>query len=227
VARTVIGAGVVVVLGAGAPRESSSDEAAKACAASFEQAQALQKSLRLEAARVAAVACTASTCPAFVRDVCVPLVASIDAAQPTLVLSAQDSTGTDLVSVRVDLDGKLLVPRLGADAVAVDPGEHSVRFIFGAEPPVEQHLLLRVGEKNRAVKATFPSPRSARLPLRLSSRVHPSRPRRRREDRYGRPCSWGRRARSPSASRLVSARTPRVRPTTSGRRALPPAARRR
>lgn len=137
------------------PGDARADEAAKACAASFEQAQSLQKELKLSAARVSAALCMTNRCPAFVRDACIPLVSSIEAAQPTIVLSVQDGAGADLVAVRVDIDGQLLVPKLGADAVPVDPGEHTLRFTYADRAPIEQHLLVRVGEKNRAVKVAF------------------------------------------------------------------------
>jgi len=145
-------------------RSSNADEATRACAGSFEQSQYLQKDHKLAEARTAALACGASTCPAFVRDACQKLLADIDAAQPTIVLAAQDAAGADLSLVRVLLDGQPFVDQLGAEAVRIDPGEHTLRFVFGDGAPIEQHVLIRVAEKNRLVKAVFPAARQGAEP---------------------------------------------------------------
>jgi len=137
------------------------DETGKACAARFEKAQYLQKDGKLRDARVESLACGAAPCPGFMREACQKLLSDIDLAQPTLVLGAQDAAGADLVEVRVTLDDQPFLPRLGADAVPVDPGEHTFRFFVADRPPATQHALVRTGEKNRVVRVTIPLPPSA------------------------------------------------------------------
>jgi hypothetical protein len=134
------------------------DETGKACAARFEKAQYLQKDGKLRDARVESLACGAAPCPGFMREACQKLLSDIDLAQPTLVLGAQDAAGADLVEVRVTLDDQPFLPRLGADAVPVDPGEHTFRFFVADRPAATQHALVRTGEKNRVVRVTIPLP---------------------------------------------------------------------
>ena len=139
----------------GAPL-ARADEATKACATAFEQAQYHQRDQKLASARASAVTCAAATCPAFVRDACQKILSDVEAAQPTLVFAAQDALGNDLVDVRVEIDGQVLTEKLGPEAVPVDPGEHSLRFVSPAGA-LEQHVLARVGEKNRIVRVTLPA----------------------------------------------------------------------
>jgi hypothetical protein len=148
--------GVALLLGT--PSHVHADETSKACAASFEKSQYLARDNKLQDARLEAVACGASACPHFVREACQKELADIDAAQPTLVLAAQDAKGADLVDVRVEVDGRALLARLGAEAVPIDPGEHVLGFFRAGQPPMLQHVLVRVGEKNRLVKAVFSPP---------------------------------------------------------------------
>ncbi len=131
------------------------DESSKVCARSFEESQYLQKDGKLLDARLKALACGASTCPAFIREACQKILADIDSAQPTVVLAVHDAAGADLVDVRVDLDGHPFLPRVGAQAVPVDPGDHTFRFFHADDPPVEEHALIRVSEKNRIVRVAF------------------------------------------------------------------------
>jgi hypothetical protein len=154
-ARAALAAGILI---ASSPHTSRGDEATKACAASFEQSQYLQKDRKLKDARAAALACSATGCPSFVRDACQKLLADIDTTQPTVVLAAQDEAGVDLALVRVDLDGQPFVSQLGPGAVPIDPGEHTLRFVYGDQPPVEQHVMIRVAEKNRLLRAVFAAP---------------------------------------------------------------------
>jgi hypothetical protein len=153
--RTAAAALATAALIGALPRDSRADDAARACATSFEQSQYLQKDGKLHDARAQANTCSAATCPAFVRDACQKLLADIDASQPTMVFAAQDASGADLVAVRVDLDGQPLVAQLGAGAIPIDPGQHTLRFVYGDQPPIEQQVLARVSEKNRIVRVVF------------------------------------------------------------------------
>lgn len=70
---------------------------------------------------------------------------------PTLILSAEDEEGHDVVDVQVTLDGAPLAARLDGKAVEVDPGEHVLRFERAGSDPVELPLVVREGEKLRRV----------------------------------------------------------------------------
>jgi hypothetical protein len=156
VSRTAVSLALAVAaLSAAGGRSAEADETSKACATSFERSQYLLKDGKLQDARVEALACGAAACPAFVREACQKVFADIDVAQPTVVLAAQDAGGGDLVDVRVEVDGQPFLARLGAEAVPVDPGEHTFRFFYTGQAPLEQHTLIRTGEKNRVVRAMF------------------------------------------------------------------------
>jgi hypothetical protein len=148
----------------GLSRDARADGTGRACAATFEQAQSFEHALQLRAGRASALGCVAAPCPGVVREACAAILASIDAAQPTVVLSAETAAGQDLVDVTVELDGAPFAARLGAGALAIDPGEHTLRFTLGGQPPIEQHVLMRIAEKNRSVKVRFP-PATSVLPV--------------------------------------------------------------
>ncbi len=75
---------------------------------------------------------------------------------PTVVLSATGSDGRDRADVRVSLDGQPLVARLDGRPLAVDPGEHLFRFESDPDGAVEERVVVREGEHDRAVTGMFP-----------------------------------------------------------------------
>jgi len=169
--RAAVGALLVVTTS-----PALADEATKACSASFEKAQYLRKDSKLVSAREQAMVCARPTCPSFVRDECTRILSEIDAAQPTVVFAARDAKGVDLVDVGVEVDGRPLATRLDGSAIPLDPGEHTVRFSRSPEPAIEQHVVIRAGEKNRAVSVQFVSQPSPQ-PFALDSAAPPPEPR--------------------------------------------------
>jgi hypothetical protein len=162
---------LALVASALAASPARADEAArKACGASFEKAQVLRKDGKLGAARAQAAACARDACPGFVRDECGKIIADVDAVQPTVVFDVRDEHGGDLADVRVDLDGTLLVDHVGGSAVAIDPGEHTLRFTRPGSEPHEERVIVRITEKNRLLHVTLhsaapaPSPAAAAPP---------------------------------------------------------------
>ncbi len=151
-AVVVVVAGVLAALPALADETTTTHEE---CAAAFEKAQYLRKDDKLAGAKQQALVCAREECPGFVRDECTRILSGIESAQPTIVIAARDASGADLADVRVEVDGKPLVDRLNGQALAVDPGEHTLRYTHGSLPPVEQHLVIRVAEKNRLVDVRF------------------------------------------------------------------------
>jgi hypothetical protein len=89
----------------------------------------------------------------------------VEPVVPTVVFVARDRSGVVLLDVKVSLDRDLLVDRLDASPVAIDPGEHTFRFERRASPPVDVALRIAPGEKNRIISAivdTEPAPASHR-----------------------------------------------------------------
>jgi hypothetical protein len=135
------------------------------------EGQKLQKDGKLLEARVRFGACARNTCPVeIVRD-CARWARDVDEALPSVVVAARDSHGQDLVDVQVSIDGAPPFD-LSARAIPLDPGPHRFVFIRTGTADIAENALLREGEKNREISATFgtaatppaaPSPMTAML----------------------------------------------------------------
>ena len=66
--------------------------------------------------------------PQEVRDECSRRILRLNADMPTIVLGATDGAGNDLSAVTVTVDGAPLVTAINGRAVAIDPGNHTLRF---------------------------------------------------------------------------------------------------
>jgi hypothetical protein len=135
-----------------------------ACLAAPVEGQQLQRAGKLVAARDRFASCARKTCPAEIVQDCTRWEQQVASAVPSVVLVARDAKGRDLVDVEVAIDGQAAVA-VGARAVELDPGSH--RFVFHRQrgTDVEVNLLLREGERDRPVAATFDVP--ARRPARV------------------------------------------------------------
>jgi hypothetical protein len=133
--------------------DERSDEK-QACASAAEDAEQLRIDARLLAARERLLRCARAECPAAVRSDCVQWMTEVAAAMPTVVLGARDAGGRDVLSARVSVDGVVVAHGLDGKAVEVDPGVHKFRFESDGAA-VEQTVIIREGEKNRAVTTTL------------------------------------------------------------------------
>jgi hypothetical protein len=145
-----------------APRDArAGDDDKQRCAAAYEETQVLRKQGRLREAHARAVACGQPTCSAYVVRECTQFAREIEQSLPTVVFVVTDDKGADTTAVRVLLDGKPLAARLDGKAVELDPGEHTFRFELG-DRAVEQKALIREGERNRTLRASFAPPAAAK-----------------------------------------------------------------
>jgi hypothetical protein len=135
-------------------RPAAADDFA-ACAAAAEEGQSARDRHALRDARAALVRCGGTDCPEAVRRDCVAWLDDVERRTPTAVFFADAGPGRDLTDVRVLLDGVLVAPRLDGRSVAVDPGEHRVRFVREDGRAEERSVLFVEGEKNRKVEARF------------------------------------------------------------------------
>jgi hypothetical protein len=78
----------------------------------------------------------------------------VEAAMPTVVLAARDARGQDVLGALVSVDGVPIAQGLDGKPLEVDPGVHKFRF-ESAGAVVEQVVLVREGEKSRAITATL------------------------------------------------------------------------
>ncbi|XXY50055.1 hypothetical protein WME91_02750 [Sorangium sp. So ce269] len=130
----------------------------RACAAAYERAQGLRRDGKLIAAREALIACSQPTCPAAAVADCGPWLAEVEKSLPSVVIAARDAGGRERLDVRVLVDGRLLAAALDGKALPVDPGPHTFRYEPAGGPAVEERVLIREGEKNRAITVILGAP---------------------------------------------------------------------
>jgi hypothetical protein len=130
------------------------------CVGAHSEAQRLRLVGQLTGARAQLLVCANPSCPEPVTVECVPWLAEVERALPTVVFEARLADGSDAVDVTVLVDGVKVQDRLDGRAVPVDPGAHLVRFVLdaGATPPhpLERRVVVAEGEKTRVVRAEFP-----------------------------------------------------------------------
>jgi hypothetical protein len=126
----------------------------EACADAAERAQVLRDQQKLVAARQLLVSCSRDSCPAVVRRDCIDWLGEVEARLPRIVPIARDASGADLTEVRVSVDDATLADRIDGRSLAVDPGEHVVRFERGAAATSVR--IVAHESENRLVEARFP-----------------------------------------------------------------------
>ncbi len=125
------------------------------CSNAYDQTQSLRHVGRLQEARRAAAVCTRDVCKDFIRTDCTKWLGEIDLAQPTVVFGVKDVAGRDAVSVKISLDGKPWLDHLDGQAKPIDPGNHTVRYMMDGAPPIDDTILIREGDRGRALTASF------------------------------------------------------------------------
>jgi len=136
------------------PRAAHADAKAE-CVAAVDQGQQLRDESKYRRAREAFVTCARDVCPGVVAKRCTQWLGDLDKAMPTVVLAARDEHGGDVSDVRVSLDGALFAERLDGAPIAIDPGEHVLRFERAGSDPVEQKIVARANEKGRVIAVTI------------------------------------------------------------------------
>jgi hypothetical protein len=142
------------------PTDAGADAAAEApppneCIEAYEQVQALREQGSLLDARQKVIVCARDACPKVLAAECAQWLDQISQSLPSVVIGAQSPDGKDLIQVRVLLDGKPFAEQIGARAQSVDPGSHLFRFESAEHGAVELKVVIREGEKNRRIVATF------------------------------------------------------------------------
>jgi len=132
--------------GGAAPADSK-----QACVAASEKAQRYRLDGKLGDAQRELLVCSRDTCPSVVRSDCNVWLNEVNNLMPSIVVGAKDEDGADLVDVRVFLDGQKVLGRLDGKSMPVPTGEHTVRLERDGAQPLEQKVLIREGEKARAI----------------------------------------------------------------------------
>ena len=134
------------------------------CMAASDQGQELRDDGNYRRAREAFGACARTACPPLLRRDCAHWLAELEDAWPSIIVAAKDGDGNDLVDVEVRLDGEVLVAKLDGRPLRVDPGEHVIHVEAEGRPPVEEHVVVRAGEKNRSVEVRLASTSEDAIP---------------------------------------------------------------
>jgi hypothetical protein len=150
---------LVAVSGASSSRALAAETAdsKEACLAAADTGQSLRDDGQYATARDQFLACARDVCPRLVHEQCTEWLRSLDEATPTVVFGAKDDHGNDVGAARVLSDGKLITSNLDGKPLPLDPGPHDIRFERDPGGAVTVHVVLRTGEKNREVTATFPT----------------------------------------------------------------------
>jgi hypothetical protein len=134
------------------------DDVKRACIAAADQAQTLRMDGKLTAAREQLARCSRDECPKLLRKDCSQWMNEVVAALPSVVVGARDASGQDLVAVRVSIDGQVVAEQLDGKPIPVDPGVHMFRYEPENGKPIEKKVVVRAGEKNRALTVQLATP---------------------------------------------------------------------
>jgi hypothetical protein len=126
-----------------------------ACFDAAETGQKLRAAHKLIEAREKLRLCLAPTCPATMRTDCSTWFNEIESAIPTVVLSAKDATGNDVLEVVVTVDDRPLVNRLDGAAIPMDPGPHTFRFQWPDGTSRERRSLVVEGQKDLVIAVSL------------------------------------------------------------------------
>lgn len=168
-----------------ATNASATGDEKKACALAAEQAQRLRNEGRLDEALDQLRICTRDVCPTFVRSDCGPWRAEVEKALPSVLVTAKDDAGEATSDVKITIDGVVRAEKLDGEPIELDPGAHLFHFDREGADPIEQKLVVKVGEKSRAidlrfhlhpVKALTPAPAPAAAVAPTPPRAHRSLP---------------------------------------------------
>src|SRR6185503_18813525 len=98
------------------------------CIAHNEKSIQLRVDHKLQESREELLQCARPGCPGEIRSECERRLATVNAELPTVVVSAKDPSGADLIDVRVTIDGTRAVDKLDGAPITLDPGAHVFRF---------------------------------------------------------------------------------------------------
>jgi hypothetical protein len=96
-----------------------------------------------------------------VQTDCASWLADVEKALPTVVLTAKNGDGADLVDVKVSVDGQPLVAKLDGQAVPMNPGSHTFHFEGVGGTSQDRQVVVREGDKNQPVAAVLGAASSA------------------------------------------------------------------
>jgi hypothetical protein len=140
----------VLVVASSLPSLASAQDATQ-CKDGYDRSQVSRDAGKLLDARKLLRQCSSASCSAFMQRECTGWLADVEARVPSVILSAKDGDGADLVDVAVTIDGKEGTRKLDGRALDIDPGEHTFAFTLASGTKTEQHVLVHEREKGKSV----------------------------------------------------------------------------
>jgi hypothetical protein len=128
------------------------------CTDASSQGQVERDAHKLVEARNQFILCAKKECPGVVRKDCTTWLEQVQASLPTVVPIAADETGNSLPTVKVSVDGKLLIDKIDGRAIEVNPGTYTFTFEAPDGTTVEKQVVVAEGEKDKRVTATVAKP---------------------------------------------------------------------
>jgi len=140
--------------------EALADDKA-ACLDAASEGQTLRDAHKLVEARNQFLVCARQECPSVVRKDCTTWVEQAQSSLPTVVPTATDEVGNSLPSVKVSMDGKVLLERADGRAVEVNPGTHTFTFEAADGTKTDLQVAVAEGQKNERIAATIGKQKAA------------------------------------------------------------------
>lgn len=149
-------ASLALVLGmVGFPADEAMADDKQACLDAYASGQRLQRAEEFLEARRQLRTCARAVCPAFVQADCARWLGEVEAAIPSVVLSARTPDGQDVIEVDVTMDGRPLLAALDGKSVDLDPGVHELVFESEGYRPERREVVIKTGEQNRKVEVVL------------------------------------------------------------------------
>lgn len=92
--------------------------------------------------------CAVAACPSSITQTCTSRADQINASLPTIVFEAKDDAGSDLVDVKITVDGVASSQSI-TSLFTLNPGAHKFAFAAAGKVSVEKTYALRQSEKGR------------------------------------------------------------------------------
>ena len=146
----------------------------KECSSAYVEAQKQRKAGALRKAREQLILCGKDSCLAAVKKDCVAWLDEVNASMPSVVVEAKGLDGRETLEVKVTVDGEVVAEQLGTGSIEVDPGVHRFRFEHRDQPPVEQEVIVREGQKHKPVEVSFAKSSPSAPPPAVTTTAAPS-----------------------------------------------------
>ena len=129
-----------------------------ACLQAASDGQTSRNAHKLIDARARFRLCAGIACPSVVQAQCVSWLAEVERSLPTVVVTAKDAAGADLVDVKVTVDGVPFATKLDGGAVPLDPGPHTFHLELADGTARDEPVVVREGAKDQSIAVVLRRP---------------------------------------------------------------------